>query len=136
MPRAITRGVRIPAGCNVRDRMSVILFVSHLGYLGGPPGDTNLNGPLLGQAAWALSRRLPATNLGTPRIWSGRRIDRWLRRGLRQVRWKEWKTTAAKRHNPTDTQYLRCSLTAASMKMGTWVWPHFRSAVMSEAITL
>ena len=23
----------------------------------------------------------------------------------------------------------------ASMKMGTWVWPYFRSAVMSEAIT-
>jgi RNA-directed DNA polymerase len=27
------------------------------------------------------------------------RLDRWLRRRLRQVRWKEWKTTAAKRHN-------------------------------------
>lgn len=26
-------------------------------------------------------------------------VDRWLRRRLRQVRWKEWKTTAAKRHN-------------------------------------
>ncbi len=24
---------------------------------------------------------------------------KWLRRRLRQVRWKEWKTTAAKRHN-------------------------------------
>ena len=28
-----------------------------------------------------------------------RKLDRWLRRRLRQVRWKEWKTTAAKRHN-------------------------------------
>jgi group II intron reverse transcriptase/maturase len=28
-----------------------------------------------------------------------RETDRWLRRRLRQVRWKEWKTTAAKRHN-------------------------------------
>ncbi len=27
------------------------------------------------------------------------RLDGWLRRRLRQVRWKEWKTTAAKRHN-------------------------------------
>jgi len=26
-------------------------------------------------------------------------LDGWLRRRLRQVRWKEWKTTAAKRHN-------------------------------------
>jgi RNA-directed DNA polymerase len=26
-------------------------------------------------------------------------VDRWLRRRLRQIRWKEWKTTAAKRHN-------------------------------------
>ncbi len=25
------------------------------------------------------------------------RLDGWLRRRLRQVRWKEWKTTAAKR---------------------------------------
>jgi hypothetical protein len=28
-----------------------------------------------------------------------RDLDRWLRRRLRQIRWKEWKTTAAKRHN-------------------------------------
>src|SRR6266487_559251 len=28
-----------------------------------------------------------------------RETDRWLRRRLRQVRWKQWKTTAAKRHN-------------------------------------
>jgi hypothetical protein len=28
-----------------------------------------------------------------------RETDRWLRRRLRQVRWKEWKTTAARRHN-------------------------------------
>ena len=28
-----------------------------------------------------------------------RETDRWLRRRLRQIRWKEWKTTAAKRHN-------------------------------------
>ena len=28
-----------------------------------------------------------------------RSLDGWLRRRLRQVRWKEWKTTAAKRHN-------------------------------------
>ena len=28
-----------------------------------------------------------------------RNLDGWLRRRLRQVRWKEWKTTAAKRHN-------------------------------------
>jgi hypothetical protein len=28
-----------------------------------------------------------------------RDLDRWLRRRLRQVRWKEWKTTAARRHN-------------------------------------
>jgi group II intron reverse transcriptase/maturase len=28
-----------------------------------------------------------------------RRLDGWLRRRLRQIRWKEWKTTAAKRHN-------------------------------------
>jgi RNA-directed DNA polymerase len=28
-----------------------------------------------------------------------REIDRWLRRRLRQIRWKEWKTTAARRHN-------------------------------------
>ena len=28
-----------------------------------------------------------------------REMDKWLRRRLRQVRWKEWKTTAAKRHN-------------------------------------
>ena len=28
-----------------------------------------------------------------------RDLDGWLRRRLRQVRWKEWKTTAAKRHN-------------------------------------
>ena len=28
-----------------------------------------------------------------------REVDRWLRRRLRQVRWKEWKSTAAKRHN-------------------------------------
>jgi RNA-directed DNA polymerase len=26
-------------------------------------------------------------------------LDGWIRRRLRQVRWKEWKTTAAKRHN-------------------------------------
>jgi RNA-directed DNA polymerase len=28
-----------------------------------------------------------------------RKLDGWLRRRLRQVRWKEWKSTAAKRHN-------------------------------------
>jgi RNA-directed DNA polymerase len=28
-----------------------------------------------------------------------REVDRWLRRHLRQIRWKEWKTTAARRHN-------------------------------------
>ena len=28
-----------------------------------------------------------------------RKLDGWLRRRLRQVRWKEWKTTVAKRHN-------------------------------------
>ena len=28
-----------------------------------------------------------------------RDLDGWLRRRLRQVRWKEWKSTAAKRHN-------------------------------------
>lgn len=28
-----------------------------------------------------------------------RETDRWLRRRLRQVRWKEWKTTATRRHN-------------------------------------
>jgi RNA-directed DNA polymerase len=28
-----------------------------------------------------------------------RETDRWLRRRLRQIRWKEWKTTAARRHN-------------------------------------
>jgi hypothetical protein len=28
-----------------------------------------------------------------------RDLDGWLRRRLRQVRWKEWKTTAAKWHN-------------------------------------
>ena len=28
-----------------------------------------------------------------------RDLDGWLRRRLRQVRWKEWKTPAAKRHN-------------------------------------
>jgi RNA-directed DNA polymerase len=28
-----------------------------------------------------------------------RSLDRWLRRRPRQVRWKEWKSTAAKRHN-------------------------------------
>src|SRR5271165_4923333 len=28
-----------------------------------------------------------------------RSLDGWLRRRLRQVRWKEWKATAAKRHN-------------------------------------
>ena len=28
-----------------------------------------------------------------------RETDKWLRRRLRQVRWKEWKTTAARRHN-------------------------------------
>jgi len=28
-----------------------------------------------------------------------RDLDRWLRRRLRQIRWKEWKTTAARRHN-------------------------------------
>jgi group II intron reverse transcriptase/maturase len=28
-----------------------------------------------------------------------RKLDGWLRRRLRQVRWKEWKTTSAKRHN-------------------------------------
>ncbi len=28
-----------------------------------------------------------------------RETDRWLRRRLRQIRWKEWKSTAAKRHN-------------------------------------
>jgi RNA-directed DNA polymerase len=27
------------------------------------------------------------------------RLDGWLRRRLRQIRWKEWKTAAAKRHN-------------------------------------
>jgi hypothetical protein len=27
------------------------------------------------------------------------KLDGWLRRRLRQVRWKDWKTTAAKRHN-------------------------------------
>src|SRR5881409_1152016 len=27
------------------------------------------------------------------------KLDGWLRRRLRQVRWKEWKSTAAKRHN-------------------------------------
>ena len=27
------------------------------------------------------------------------KLDGWLRRRLRQVRWKEWKTAAAKRHN-------------------------------------
>jgi RNA-directed DNA polymerase len=29
-----------------------------------------------------------------------REMDKWLRRRPRQIRWKEWKTTAAKRHNP------------------------------------
>ena len=35
------------------------------------------------------------------RTWATRSAirDRWLRRRLRQVRWKEWKTTAARRHN-------------------------------------
>jgi hypothetical protein len=42
------------------------------------------------------------------------KLDGWLRRRLRQNRWKEWKTTAAKRHNlrgggatppPTRFQY-------------------------------
>ena len=28
-----------------------------------------------------------------------RETDRWLRRRLRQIRWKEWKTIAARRHN-------------------------------------
>jgi group II intron reverse transcriptase/maturase len=28
-----------------------------------------------------------------------REMDRWLRRRLRQIRWKEWKTIAARRHN-------------------------------------
>ncbi|MGO9163149.1 MAG: group II intron reverse transcriptase/maturase [Streptosporangiaceae bacterium] len=28
-----------------------------------------------------------------------RSLDGWIRRRLRQIRWKEWKTTAAKRHN-------------------------------------
>jgi hypothetical protein len=28
-----------------------------------------------------------------------RDLDGWLRRRLRQIRWKEWKTTAARRHN-------------------------------------
>jgi RNA-directed DNA polymerase len=28
-----------------------------------------------------------------------RDTDRWLRRRLRQARWKEWKTTASRRHN-------------------------------------
>jgi group II intron reverse transcriptase/maturase len=28
-----------------------------------------------------------------------RDTDKWLRRRLRQIRWKEWKTTAARRHN-------------------------------------
>jgi RNA-directed DNA polymerase len=28
-----------------------------------------------------------------------RDLDGWIRRRLRQIRWKEWKTTAAKRHN-------------------------------------
>ena len=27
------------------------------------------------------------------------KLDGWLRRRLRQIRWKEWKTAAAKRHN-------------------------------------
>ena len=33
-------------------------------------------------------------------------LDGWLRRRLRQVRWKEWKTTAAKRHNLRRSRYL------------------------------
>jgi RNA-directed DNA polymerase len=28
-----------------------------------------------------------------------RSLDGWIRRRLRQIRWKEWKTTAAKRYN-------------------------------------
>ena len=28
-----------------------------------------------------------------------RDLDGWIRRRLRKVRWKEWKSTAAKRHN-------------------------------------
>jgi RNA-directed DNA polymerase len=28
-----------------------------------------------------------------------RDLDGWIRRRLRQIRWKEWKSTAAKRHN-------------------------------------
>jgi RNA-directed DNA polymerase len=33
----------------------------------------------------------------TPRVF--RDLDEWLRRRLRQVRWKEWKRSAAKRRN-------------------------------------
>ena len=40
----------------------------------------------------------PTSGSRTPNRRS-RGLDGWLRRRLRQVRWKEWKTTAAKRHN-------------------------------------
>ena len=43
-----------------------------------------------------LDGLLPARGLQERRF---RDLDGWLRRRLRQVRWKEWKTTAAKRHN-------------------------------------
>jgi hypothetical protein len=46
------------------------------------------------------SPRQPPTLLRlAERVSVLRRLDGWLRRRLRQVRWKEWKTTAAKRHN-------------------------------------
>src|SRR5215813_9782288 len=48
----------------------------------------------------ATSPRQPPTLLHPADTGSlAREMDKWLRRRLRQIRWKEWKTTAAKRHN-------------------------------------
>jgi RNA-directed DNA polymerase len=39
-----------------------------------------------------------------------REMDKWLRRRLRQIRWKEWKTTAARRHNLRIQGIAECNV--------------------------
>jgi hypothetical protein len=63
-----------------------------------PTGNHRKKGP--GTYRRPAPPRQPPTLLRLAQRFSVlRKLDGWLRRRLRQVRWKEWKTTAAKRHN-------------------------------------
>lgn len=91
-----------------------------------------------------MERRIIAINRFT-RGWTGyfalaegetpfRELDEWLRRRLRQVRWKEWKRPAARRRN------LR-ALGAPEVKAREWAtsgkgpWRIARSWVLSRTLT-